>query len=209
MKRNIFIGDIHGCIGEFESLLDKIELSSTDNLRLVWDTIHGWPASIEVLKLIESLWDRVVSVLWNHEHFFCRRIDVLCSPNDTAPIPEYTRNLARELKNSDRINQILQFPYLFEDDISIVIHQWLIPGIQVKNHHQELQKKWKNNSKNWYLEYTWKKKVIYGHRVFEWWKRYWNTLWIDTWCVHWGYLSAYILEEDRIIQQKCFQDWGY
>ena len=46
------------------------------------------------------------------------------------------------------------------------------------------------------------KKIIYGHWAVEWLKIRENTIWIDSGCCYWKYLTAYILETGEIIQQK-------
>jgi serine/threonine protein phosphatase 1 len=49
------ISDIHGCIRSFESLLDKIALSTADELYLLGDYIDRGPGSKEVLDLIMKM----------------------------------------------------------------------------------------------------------------------------------------------------------
>lgn len=67
------IGDIQGCYAEFRALLDAIEFDPQhDELWLVGDLVNRGPASLEVMQLVMSFGDSVVTVLGNHDlHFLC------------------------------------------------------------------------------------------------------------------------------------------
>jgi Calcineurin-like phosphoesterase len=68
--RKIAISDIHGCIGSFEELLDKIALSTSDELYLLGDLIDRGAGSKEVLDRVLHLKSRgyqVRCLRGNHE----------------------------------------------------------------------------------------------------------------------------------------------
>lgn len=208
--RNIFIGDVHWCIDELEHLLDEVSFKKAkDRVFFTGDVVGKWPCSMEVLKLIESLKDRANVVMWNHEHWFCRNLDNLCSETDTAPVDKTVRKLARQLKKTWKIDMLKEFPYLIKDDDFILIHQGIVPWIKISKHKQRIKHDWRKIPPNWYNSYNWKREVVYWHWAKYWFQKRRNTTWIDTACVDGWYLTAYIPQSWDIIQQKCLQDWWY
>jgi serine/threonine protein phosphatase 1 len=68
--RKLAISDIHGCACTFEALLDKIALSTADELYLLGDYVDRGPDSKSVLDLILALRDKgyqVCCLRGNHE----------------------------------------------------------------------------------------------------------------------------------------------
>ena len=61
------IGDIQGCYEELQHLLDLIQFSDSDQLWLCGDLVNRGPNSLETLRFINSLGDRAVTVLGNHD----------------------------------------------------------------------------------------------------------------------------------------------
>ena len=88
------IGDIQGCYGPLQRLLKRIAFSaSQDKLWLVGDLVNRGPQSLEVLRFLRDLGDRVVAVLGNHDlHLLAIHAGV------------------RKLKKHDTLAQILDAP---------------------------------------------------------------------------------------------------
>ena len=62
------IGDIHGCLDSFKSLLDHIKFNEDkDTLWLTGDLINRGPKSLATLRFIYSMKDLVKIVLGNHD----------------------------------------------------------------------------------------------------------------------------------------------
>ncbi|MFG1173794.1 bis(5'-nucleosyl)-tetraphosphatase (symmetrical) ApaH [Erwiniaceae bacterium CAU 1747] len=62
------IGDVHGCYDELQSLLGQVAFDpQRDQLWLTGDLVARGPASLEVLRFVQSLGDSVRLVLGNHD----------------------------------------------------------------------------------------------------------------------------------------------
>lgn len=72
--RLIIIGDIHGCIREFEELIEQIKIVSSDTLYFIGDLIDRGPDSAAVVKRCFELTSQchVQLILGNHEEKFLR-----------------------------------------------------------------------------------------------------------------------------------------
>jgi bis(5'-nucleosyl)-tetraphosphatase (symmetrical) len=61
------IGDIQGCCASLEQLIGQLPASDTARLWFVGDLINRGPQSLQTLRLIRSMSDRVHCVLGNHD----------------------------------------------------------------------------------------------------------------------------------------------
>jgi predicted phosphodiesterase len=66
MGRIIVIGDIHGCLDEFDELITLLEYTSNDRLILAGDLVDRGPDSVGVVRRAREL--EAECVLGNHEH---------------------------------------------------------------------------------------------------------------------------------------------
>jgi len=198
--RTIFIWDVHWCYKEFKLLLKKLNLNEDDRVYLTWDLISRWPKSFKVLKYIYNNNTQFNTVLWNNEFDFIKW-------NKTWE-KKYFREAFTKIKEKIiKYPEILDFlekiPVYIEKENFLLVHWWLIPWKKLEDHtKKELVNTTEINWKAWYLSYNWCKKIIYWHWWEDWLRIRKNTIWLDTWCVYWKWLTAYILETWEIIQQS-------
>ena len=70
MKRQIAIGDIHGCLDTFEALLETIKLTQSDELILLGDYVdRGWNSKgvIDKITTLQKEGHNVIPLKGNHE----------------------------------------------------------------------------------------------------------------------------------------------
>lgn len=74
MSRKIIFGDVHGCIDEFNELLDSLKLSPTDEVYSIGDLIDRGPDSAAVVCKCKELSEYCTFhlILGNHEEKFLR-----------------------------------------------------------------------------------------------------------------------------------------
>ena len=54
MKRQIIIGDIHGCFDEFEALLEEIGITDEDEIISLGDIVDRGPKSVELYEYFKN-----------------------------------------------------------------------------------------------------------------------------------------------------------
>ena len=118
------IGDVQGCLGALEALLDKIRFDlRCDRLWFVGDLVNRGPDSLEVLRFVKSLGDAAITVLGNHDLHLVARAegfgkhrsddtleDVLAAP-DCGELVAWLRHC----------------PMLHAESSYVVVHAGLLP----------------------------------------------------------------------------------
>src|ERR1700723_729319 len=80
-KRNIIVGDIHGCLDEFKELIKKLEYNPLhDRMILLGDLIDRGEFSSETVRYAREM--HLESVRGNHEHKFLKWLRSAGSKND-------------------------------------------------------------------------------------------------------------------------------
>jgi bis(5'-nucleosyl)-tetraphosphatase (symmetrical) len=221
-KRTIFVGDVHGCIDEFNELLRKVSYDpKTDRLILLGDLIDRGPDSVAVVRKAREL--RLECLMGNHEHKYIKwfrsqgtRVDVYDK-----------RAFYTELADQD-ITYIHDMPTYIELDDIIAVHAGLKPGIAISSQTKDdlmylrytdagrkfisLKKinklgKEATGARFWTEFWSGPKSVVYGHNVHS----YEDPLieevapgvfcyGIDTGCCFGGRLTALIWESREIVQ---------
>lgn len=221
-ERIVVIGDIHGCIDEFDEMLKLADVKSP-NVRviLLGDILDRGPDSLGCLRRAREL--NLESVLGNHDLKF---IKWFRSPKDK---PLYDHRKFYSEFNDDDINYIHRMPlYLKLRDNFIAVHAGVKPGVPLEKQKQDVlcYLRYTDKDRNFLsLKKVFKEKVsgamfwtefgsfgynvVYGHNVHSQTTpeitRYDDgtaCYGIDTGCVFGGKLSALILsdKEPEIVQ---------
>lgn len=223
--RTIFIGDIHGCLEEFDELLKVLSYNKdTDRLILLGDLIDRGPDSVGVVARAREM--DLECVKGNHDYKFEKWWKSVGSRSDVyGKHPHYT-----EFSDAD-VNYIARMsPYIkLEKENTIVVHAGMRAGIPLEkqtkddlyyirymdNNNKFVSLKKINNlgskdaaGAHFWTEF-WKgpENIIYGHNVhsqkdplIEEVSPGVTCYGLDTGCCFGGMLTAMILETKEIVQ---------
>jgi serine/threonine protein phosphatase 1 len=171
MRRNILVGDIHGCLATFKELLRQINLNiEADNLYLLGDYIDRGPDSKGVMDEIISLKKagcKVSPIRGNHEQ-------MLISDHYAETVNGWHDLADEALKDSFGVKNLTELPieyidfckklpfYTVNDDF-IAVHAGINFGLENPLEHSE-ELIW---IRDWYgnINYDWlqERKIIHGH----------------------------------------------
>uniref|UniRef100_A0A6A7G9N1 Metallophosphatase n=1 Tax=Hirondellea gigas TaxID=1518452 RepID=A0A6A7G9N1_9CRUS len=221
-SRTIFIGDIHGCLSEFEHLLKKLKITPNDEIICVGDLIAKGPNSCGVLKLVREL--NMKSVLGNHDCqlLFCgEHLGFIPKGSCTLPsncygdpskTPEHLE-LAKQLTKDDW-TYLLSLPLYLEvpEHKVLVVHAGLVPGIpydlqepadfmKIRNIVNGRGSESHNDGVSWVSLWNGPPFVVFGHDAIrrlqtghDW------AIGLDSGCCYGGDLTAFIMPGREIVQ---------
>ena len=177
--RTLFVGDVHGCSMELESLLAK---TCPTRVILLGDIFTKGPHPRNVWKLIKKY--NMEAVLGNH--------DVRTIQKNRPLLPDKAIEWLRHL------------PLFMQGPSWIAVHGGINPSGPTLRDEAIYMRRWPNEAKGnsfWWEGYRGSKLVIYGHdakRRLQDHRPY--TLGLDSGCVYGFSLTGYLLEEDRVYQ---------
>ena len=207
--RTIAVGDIHGCVSEFEALLEKLALTKHDRLILLGDLVNRGPDSAGVLKLAREYAHR--SLLGNHE----LRLLNFRRTGDPSHLKKADYETLKQLSAKDWA-YLATMPLTFHlpEFKTVLVHAGFLPGqswrsqparvvtrIQVVGPDGEPHKRSDfPDEPHWSEKWIGPPFVIYGHTprrdpAFGKW-----ALGIDTSCAMGGSLTACILPGRMLVQ---------
>jgi serine/threonine protein phosphatase 1 len=143
-KRHIIIGDIHGCIVEFEKLLKKLQLRNDDTLYFIGDLIDKGPNSARVVKKAYELSKEFNTklILGNHEEKFLRFLKNKKSNkgyiHSMSNIDEFEK-LNEELTIEEKAFLFKAFFYLRVEKLNLFLVHGGIPENSILNTNQEIR----------------------------------------------------------------------
>ena len=199
-SRTIFIWDVHWCYEELKLLIEKLIIKNNDKVYFVWDIINKWPKSYKVLKFIYKNKDQFKVIKWNHEVNFLKWLE-WSKYNSDNKFEELKEKI--DIKGKyELIQYIKDFPIYIENESFILVHWWL-KNKKIEEHTEdEITRTREVDWELWYNKYNWEKKVIYWHNALDWLQIREKTIWLDSWCVYWKSLTAYILETWEVYSQN-------
>ena len=119
------IGDVQGCMGALERLLDHIKFDQTqDRLWFTGDLVNRGPLSLEVLRFVKQLGTAAVTVLGNHDiHLLALWSHV------TQPSRKDTLQPILSAPDVDELLHWLRFrPLLHAEHGFVMIHAGMLPS---------------------------------------------------------------------------------
>jgi len=191
LNRTIIISDIHGCIDEFNELLENVRFNrNSDQLILLGDYVDRGPASREVVERAMELvkQDNAVALRGNHDQ---RLVDLVLGDDEAVKakfrmhgglqtLQSYIEFTGSELTDEviqqarERIAQdyghhiefLSRLPLYYEDDAHIYVHAGLNP--RYPNWKEQPDHDFMYIKSDFYLHPTHvDKKVIFGHSRAE------------------------------------------
>lgn len=229
INRTIIVGDIHGCIDEFNELMNAISYNKeTDRLILLGDLIDRGPDSVAVVKRAREL--NLECVMGNHEHKFLKWYKSAGSNVDVYDRKPYYTQFSDE-----DINFIHHMSYYIKLPQYVVVHAGLRAGVPLINQSKDdllyirymdkdhkfisLKKinkigKQATGAHFWTEFWSGPESVIYGHNVHSYEEPLIEEVspgimcyGLDTGCCFGGKLSALIVETKEIVQVQAKQSY--
>lgn len=209
MRRTIVIGDVHGCAEEFEALLRTLKLKPKDRVFQVGDLVNRGPNSHRAIKLAKEY--NVRCVLGNHEV----RLLKAKKQNSITGLKSYDHRTMKQLTKADWNFLKKMPPYIHKPKRKIIIvHAGFLP--EPAWHKQDIdtitqirvvdtdgnaaKRDTAPDKPSWAEHWNGTHFVVYGHAARrEVFKRP-GSIGIDTGCVYGGHLTAFILEDQSIVQ---------
>ena len=125
IKRTIIVGDIHGCIDEFEELIRVIKYDKNfDRLILLGDLIDRGPDSLAVVQKARKM--GLECVMGNHEYKFLKWWKSSGSQADVYDKKDFYTQFTDE-----DVNYIFRMPTYIKIDNTVIFHAGVKPGIPI------------------------------------------------------------------------------
>lgn len=201
-KKTIVVGDVHGCIHELETLLDRVEHRPGDRLVFVGDLLARGPDSLAVIALARRLDAKVVR--GNHEERVLRALGKGYTTGGGPPA-EHHRALADSLSEGDAelLERTPLYVVLPEHDLTVV-HAGLEPDLPLDAQTAETLlhvRSVKRDGKKslWGAAYEGPNHVVFGHNAIEKLQLHPFATGLDTGCVYGGALTALVLHEGETV----------
>jgi len=219
--RTLFVGDVHGCAAEFGEILTQADFHrDRDRLLLTGDAFSRGPEPVAVWQIVQET--GACMVLGNHDARLLKQFQELQAgrcPQIRRPHHQLTLDRLQPL-----IDQLLPWletvPFYIEEDAFLLVHAGINPeqGLAQTTPEEFLRiRLWPpgagTEGPRWHEFYRPDDRVlIFGHDapgglVVK--KRTDGRtclIGLDSGCVYGGCLSAYMLEEDRILQVQSRQE---
>lgn len=199
--RRIFVGDIQGCRESLERLLSAVEFTrGRDRLLPVGDLVNKGPDSLGTLDLLMEL--GAEPVLGNHDLHYLDR-GRLGSPKRRAWLER--QPVVRVFEDLIMVHAGLH-PRWSEAELARLDRRQIEYAVTVRYCDEEGRRPsedWPPPEPPfapWDHYYGGKKRVVFGHWARRGLVRGERCIGLDTGCVYGGQLTAWIAEEDRIVQ---------
>jgi len=218
MKRRLIIGDIHGCAGELQDLIDLFNYNpANDELYSVGDVINKGPDTPGVLQLIRE--HKIQVVRGNHEAHYLNMLERLQKGEKPDDRGKKFFESVGSLNNQD-IELIRSWPLWLDLGGIWVVHAGVDPRASHPAHSaddvllsvrtSDAEGKHLNRPEKdlpWYEVGSWPVEIVFGHWAQNGLVDLPGFKGLDTGCVYGKKLSAWCPEEDRFYAVEAHQDW--
>jgi serine/threonine protein phosphatase 1 len=190
------VGDVHGCLRELRTLVDRIDPSGDDLFVFVGDLVRKGPDSKGVVDYVRAH-DNMVTVRGNNEEKLLR---------GTKELPELTH---------DDLAWIRSLPVAISFEGALVVHGGVDPRKSFADHDVDDLLEMRSLSSGYERPFWWEKHdgpqtVFFGHTPIDDPILREHAVGLDTGCVYGGSLTAYSwydeavveLETDRTVQHR-------
>ena len=190
------VGDVHGCLRELETLVERIDPSDDDLLVFVGDLVRKGPDSKGVVDLVRES-ENMVTVRGNNEEKLLR---------GTKTLPELSH---------DDLAWIRSLPVALSFEDALVVHGGVDPRRPLTDHDVDDLLEMRSLSSGYERPFWWERHdgprtVFFGHTPLERPVLCDYAVGLDTGCVYGGSLTAYgwydgtvlELEADRTVEHR-------
>ena len=205
--RRFVIGDVHGCAKALRTIIEKIDPERDDQLIFLGDYIDRGPDSRDVIDQVIDLQTRcrVVPLFGNHELALLAILNkdanssIWLANGGSATVASYGGSLA---KIPDKHVQFLRdLQSYYECDDTICVHAGYNPALPMDQQDGTIMH-WSHLLGKFPAQHCSGKRVFIGHTPQRFGKVLdgGHALCIDTYCFGGGYLTAFNLDTDEILQ---------
>lgn len=197
--RTLVVGDIHGCWGELQNLLEKAEIGPDDRIIAIGDVCDRGPESGLVLDFFLSR-PNTTSIQGNHERKHLQGLD---------GVPQrITRSQCGPVLYARALEWMAGLPLYMDLPEALLVHWGLMPGVPLAEQHPsvltgepagEMSLTGMLGETPWFDAYEGPKPIVYGHHSYASGVRRDLTYGIDTGCVYGQELTGLLLPEMRLV----------
>jgi len=180
------VGDVHGCLRELRTLVDRIDPSDDDLLVFVGDLVRKGPDSKGVVDYVREA-DNMVTIRGNNEEKLLR---------GTKELPELTH---------EDLAWIRSLPVAISFEDALVVHGGVDPRKPLAAHDVDDLLEMRSLSSGYERPFWWEKHdgpqtVFFGHTPIDSPVLREHAVGLDTGCVYGGSLTAYSWYDERVIE---------
>jgi serine/threonine protein phosphatase 1 len=180
------VGDVHGCLRELRTLVDRIDPADDDLLVFVGDLVRKGPDSKGVVDYVRAA-DNMVTVRGNNEEKLLR---------GTKELPELT---------DEDLAWIRSLPVAISFEDALVVHGGVDPRKSLADHDVDDLLEMRSLSGGYERPFWWERHegprtVFFGHTPIDRPVLRRHAVGLDTGCVYGGSLTAYSWYDEAVIE---------